>query len=115
MISFPMYKIVITDHFKKQLQKLVKKDFQLKENLKEELVDFSIQKAISIGSGVYKIRIAGRSKGKSGGYRAYLFIIEIQSILAPICIYAKNQKENLAFEELTWHLNKTKEELVKLL
>jgi len=104
MNSFPMYKIVITEHFKKQLKKLAKKDAAIKESLKKELLGFEKQKAISIGSGVYKIRIAGRGKGKSGGYRAYLFVMEIESILTPICIYAKNQKENLTYEELTLHL-----------
>lgn len=94
---------------------MVKKDVGLKEKLKKELLGFSKQKAIAIGSGVYKIRIAGHGKGKSGGYRTYLFTIEIQGILAPLCIYPKNQKENLTFEELTWHLKKTKEDLAQML
>lgn len=87
----------------------------MKVNLREELVGFSKEKAISIGSGVYKIRIAGHGKGKSGGYRAYLLAIEIQGILAPVCIYSKNKQENLGFEELTWHVNRVKEELVQRL
>lgn len=66
-----MYKIVITDYFKKQLKRLVRKDAELKANLKWELINFSKEKAISIGSGVYKVRIAGHGKGKSGGYRPY--------------------------------------------
>lgn len=110
-----MYKIVITDYFKKQLKKLVKKDVRLKQNLKDELVTFNKQKAISIGSGIYKVRVARQNQGKSGGYRAYLFVIETEGILTPICIYPKNQKENLTFEELTLHLKKTEEELVVLL
>ena len=115
MTSLPMYKIIITDYFKKQLKKLVKKDAELKEKLREELVCFRKEKAIPIGLGIYKIRIAGHGKGKSGGYRAYFLTIQIQGILAPLCIYAKNQKENLTFEELTWHMKKTKEELIKLI
>ncbi len=113
MISLQMYKIVITDYFKKQLKSLVKKDAKLRENLKDELVGFSKKKSISIGSGVYKIRIAAQGRGKSAGYRAYLFVMEVQGILAPVCIYAKNQKENLTFEELTRHVNKSKEELIQ--
>ena len=114
MTNLPMYKIVITDYFKKQLKKLAKKDIGLKENLKKELLGFSTEKAISIGSGVYKIRIAGHGKGKSGGYRAYLFAIEVHSILAPICIYSKREQENLSLLELTRHLKKTKGELARL-
>jgi hypothetical protein len=109
-----MYKIVITDYFKKQLKRLVKKDTGLKDNLKKELLGFHKRSAISIGSGVYKIRIAGQGKGKSGGYRSYVFILEVAGILAPVCIYSKNIKENLNYEELTWHLTKTKEEISKL-
>lgn len=115
MISLQMYKVLITDYFKKQLKGLVKKDFHLKENLKEELINFSKQRAISIGSGVYKVRISRQNQGKSGGYRVYIFVIEIQNILTPICIYSKNQKENLTYEELMLHLRKTKGELMKLL
>lgn len=91
---------------------MVKKDRKLKQKLKEELLGFNKQQAIAIGSGVYKIRIAAQGKGKSGGYRTYLLALEIEGILAPICLYAKNEKENLNYEEMTWHLNKTKEELI---
>ncbi len=114
MTSLQMYKILITDYFKKQLKKLVKKDPCLKENLKQELLIFDKRKSVSIGSGVYKIRIASQGKGKSGGYRSYLFVMEIEKILTPICIYSKNVKENLSYEELTRHLMKTKEELAIL-
>ena len=110
-----MYKIVITDYFKKQLKRLIKKDRRLKDQLKSELLGFDKQKSISIGSGVYKIRIARNGKGKSGGYRAYLFVMEIEGMLAPICIYAKNEKSNLGYVELKGHLDKSKAELAKRL
>lgn len=114
MNSLQMYKIIITDYFKKQLKRLVKKDKNLKENLKNDLLSFQKKTALSIGSGVYKIRIAGQGKGKSGGYRSYIFVMEVEGILAPVCIYSKNEKENLSYEDLTCHLAKTKQELVKL-
>lgn len=115
MTSWQMYKIIITDYFKRQLKKLVKKEAKLKENLKEELIRFDKNRANSIGSSVYKIRIASHGKGKSGGYRAYLLALEIDGILAPLCIYAKNQKENLTLGELILHIKKTREELIELL
>lgn len=89
----------------------MKKDRSLKENLKEVLLNFEKPNSIMIGSGVYKIRVARHGRGKSGSYRAYLFVMEIERILAPLCIYAKNEKENLTYEELTHHLGKTKDEL----
>jgi hypothetical protein len=115
MSNYPTYKIIITNYFKKQLKKLVKKDLKLKDNLKKELLEFSKNKAISIGANVYKVRIASQNKGKSGGYRAYFFVMEIEGILAPICIYAKNYRENLTYDELTIHLENMKTELMTLL
>lgn len=115
MNSFPIYKIVITEYFKKQLKRFLKKNRALLDVLKSSLSNFDKQQATSIGMGVYKIRLKGQGKGKSGGYRLYVFVMEIERILTPICIYFKSEKENLAYDELTWHLEKTKEELATLL
>lgn len=114
MSSSKTYKIIITEYFKKQLKRLIKKNRSLIKVLKKALVDFQKEQSISIGMGVYKMRLKGQSKGKSGGYRLYVFVMEIEEILTPFCIYSKNEKENLAYAELTWHLEKTKEELEKL-
>ena len=106
-----MYRIVITNHFKKQLKRLVKKNRQLKAVFIETLNEFVPSQAISIGKGLFKVRLKGQSKGKSGGYRLYLFVIEVKGILTPICIYAKNEQENISFNELTKHLDRVKHEL----
>jgi len=108
-----MYKIIITEFFKKQLKRLVKKNRLLKEELKTVLVNFDKKYAISIGNNVYKTRIAGQNKGKSGGYRMYVFIMEIENILTPICIYSKNEKENLGIQDLNKNLESTIDELKK--
>lgn len=115
MNSSPTYKIVITEYFKKQLKRLLKKNRSLKQIFIESLNSFKKETAISIGSGVYKIRLKGEGKGKSGGYRLYIFAMEIEGILTPICIYSKSEKENLTYRELSWHLERTKEELKALL
>jgi len=107
MNSLPTYSIVMTDFFKKQLKKLVKKDEKLMENLKAELRNFSKQKAIFIESKVYKIRIRSKSKGKSGGYRAYVLLLEIEGLLAPVCIYSKNTQNSLSDEDLAYSLEET--------
>ena|SRR3989338_906357 len=113
MSSSKTYKIIITEYFKKQLKRLLKKDRSLKENLKNALLTFHKEYETAIGMGVYKMRLKREGKGKSGGYRMYVFIMEIEGILTPICIYPKNEKENLSYAELIWHLEKTKEELQK--
>ncbi len=104
----PTYKVIVTEHFKKQLRALVKKNRPLKEALVNTLLAFNKDHEISIGHGVYKLRLAGHSKGKSGGYRLYVFIIESDGILTPLCIYSKNEKENLNKAELSYHLDKVK-------
>ncbi len=101
-----MFDIVFTNHFKKQLKKLKKKYIHVKDDLILALEDFSEENCINIRKNVYKIRIASRDmhKGKSGGFRCYIYIIRSEDILAPLCIYAKSSKENLSWEELTYHI-----------
>jgi len=115
MNNFPAYKIIVTEYFKKQLKRLLKKNRSLLNEFKNTLLNFDKQQSVSIGMGVYKLRLKGQAKGKSGGYRLYVFVMEIDGILTPICIYPKNEKENLNYDELIWHLEKTKEELRQLL
>lgn len=115
MNSFPTYKSIVTEYFKKQLKRFLKKNRSLRQVFIDALHAFKKETAISIGNGVYKIRLKGQGKGKSGGYRLYIFVMEIEGILTPICIYSKNEKENLTYDELSWHLEKTKEELKELL
>ena len=55
--------------------------------------------------------LKGFNKGKSGGYRLYILIVEINNILAPICIYSKSDKSNLTYNELSDLLEKIKLEL----
>jgi len=87
----------------------------LEENLWHALSFFNKEHALAVGQHTYKIRLKGLGKGKSGGYRAYLLVIEIENILSPLCIYAKNQKGTISFEELKWHIKKVKEEIKPLL
>jgi hypothetical protein len=109
-----MYRIVITDFFKKQLKRLVKKNRFLKDDFKMVLLGFRKELAISIGHGVYKIRLCGQNVGKSKGYRVYVFLLEVEEILVPIAIYSKNEKENLTLNELNDFLERTKSYLTLL-
>lgn len=104
---------LLSRHFKKQLKRYVRKDPTLAENLNFVLESFDVKYATSIGKGVYKIRIKAHNKGKSGGYRSYLLFLEVQEYIIPLCIYAKNEKENLKENELDLHLLKTIEEIAE--
>ena len=105
-----MYKIKITNHFTKQLERLVKKNRSLKKNIIIALNNFNKEHSIFIGHNVYKIRIQGQNKGKSAGYRLYIYALEIDKLLSPIAVYSKNEKENLSFAEMAYHLEKAKGE-----
>lgn len=111
MNNSPTYRVFITNHFKKQLKRLLKKHADLKKITEDNLDYFNKNRAESIGKGVYKIRLEGQGKGKSGGYRLYIFVIEMDGYLSPICIYPKNEKENLSNDEMSQHLEKVKDEL----
>ena len=115
MNSSKTYKVILTEYFKKQLKRLLKKDRSLKENLKDALLTFHKEHETNIGMGVYKMRLKREGKGKSGGYRIYVFIMEIEGILTPICIYPKNEKDNVNYSEMIYHLEQTKQELRMLL
>lgn len=106
-----MYEVLVSNYFAKQLKRLTKKHHQLKENLRSSLFSFNKDQAISIGHGVYKFRVSGDNKGKSGGYRVYVYVVEINKILTPIAIYSKNEKENLSLNEMSEHLAMVKTEL----
>lgn len=106
-----MYEVLVSNYFAKQIKRLAKKNQNLREALKVTLFNFNKDQAISIGQGVYKLRLAFQGKGKSGGYRIYVYVVEIDKILTPIAIYAKSEKENLSLNEMSKHLEKVKTEL----
>ncbi len=103
-----MYEVLVSNYF-------AKRNRALKEILRVALFGFNEERAISIGQSVYKLRLAYQNKGKSGGYRLYVYVVEMNKILTPIAIYPKSEKENLTLEEMSGHLEKVKAELSGLL
>ena len=101
-----MWEVVVLPHFKKVLKPLAKKHRDLLLTVLFELKNFDKNRAIKITEDVYKIRISPSSlpKGKSGGFRLYVLVMEIRKRLAPITIYYKSEKENLTLPELKDHL-----------
>lgn len=108
-----MYNPQITNYFRKYFKTIGKKDPQLKKILIETLKDFKKEQAISLGKGVYKIRIKRTGSGKSGGHRLLLFIEEEKKQIIPIFIYAKSEHQNISLQEMNDHLENTKSELKK--
>ncbi len=106
--------IFFTFYFKKQLKKLLKKYPHVQEDLLGVLEKINLENHISIGHSVYKVRVGStdQKRGKSGGFRCYIYCYVKKSFLVPLCIYAKSTHESISDLELQWHVDKMNEELV---
>lgn len=68
--------------------------------LEKELIENPLKGDLIKNSGGFrKIRMAGKGKGKSGGYRVIYYIVTNDSILLTF-FYAKNKQINLTAEQL---------------
>lgn len=107
-------KIFFSNHFKRQLKKLIKKFPHAKEDLLEKLAYFDLKNEISIGHSIYKFRVKSRdiAKGKSSGFRVYIFVYVKKDSLVPLCMYAKSDQGMMTENELQYHFDKTIEELL---
>lgn len=108
-----MYQVLITEHFKKELKPLVKKFRHLKEDLLIELKNFSPKTAVHLAHNLYKLRVRCKNlpRGKSGAFRIIILLVEVESILVPVTLFFKSDRENIGAKELEHHLSKIKEEL----
>ncbi len=98
------YNIELTDNFKKEAKKLIKKYPSLKEELEELGRTLAKNPTLGtpLGNDVYKIRvsIASKNKGKSGGARVISFIKVIDKIAFLLSIYDKGDKDNITNKEI---------------
>ena len=98
------YKIEITDNFKKEAKKLIKKYASLRAEIAElgkELAE-NPTTGTPLGDDVYKIRmaIASKNKGKSGGARVITFVKVFDETVFLISIYNKGEIDNLTDVEI---------------
>ena len=98
------YNIELSDNFKKEAKRLVKKYPSLKselERLFKELSETPIL-GISLGNNIYKIRlaIASKGKGKSGGGRVMSFVKVIDHVVLLFSIYDKSEKDTISDTEI---------------
>lgn len=107
-------KILFSEHFKKQLKKLKKKYPHIKDDLLEIIEEFNPDNEISIGRSIYKIRIPSTDmqKGKSGGFRSYIYLYVKKDLLLPLCIYPKSETETITENELKYHFDQTTVEIL---
>jgi hypothetical protein len=98
------YKVIPTPDFKKFFKKLYKKYPSLKNDLAELSEDLEQDYSIgtSLGSNLYKIRLAieSKNKGKSAGARVIYFFLNQDNEIYLIHIYDKSDFENIPKETL---------------
>lgn len=106
-------KIFFSNSFKDQLKKLKKKFPKIKEDLLNKLNQINIQNEIHIGKSIFKVRIksSDQNKGKSSGFRAYIYLYQKGTLLVPLCLYHKTKKESITENELKKYFDKTINEL----
>jgi len=98
------YKIELTDNFKKEAKKLIKKYASLHTEIAElgkELAENPTM-GTPLGNDVYKIRlaIASKNKGKSGGARVISFVKIINETVYLLSIYNKGEKDTISDNEI---------------
>ena len=96
--------VLTIPQFERDVKRLSKKFKAIKKDLSKlinRLQEEPIQ-GISLGQGLYKIRLANSSipTGKSGGFRLISYFIDEENNLYLLSIYSKTEKENISDDEL---------------
>jgi len=98
------YNVKTTNHFDKQAIKLSKRYLSIMadiETLQLSLAENAFQ-GDSLGNGLYKVRMAIKSKGKgkSGGARVITMVKVIDETVVLVAIYDKSDMETISDKEL---------------
>lgn len=98
------YKIKSTKQFDKELKRIASKYPSLKSDFKSFLEEISESPSIGspLGNNCYKIRlaIASKGKGKSGGARVIIYVVQIEKEVLLLSIYDKSEKETISNAEI---------------
>ena len=98
------YKIELTETFKNEAKKLIKKY----PSLRTEIIELGKELAENptngtpLGNDVYKIRlgIASKNRGKTGGARVISFVKIIDETVYLLSIYNKGEKDTISAKEI---------------
>lgn len=98
------YKIELTDNFKKEAKRLIKKYPSLGSEIAELGKELAENPTLGtpLGNDIYKIRlaIASKNKGKSGGARVISFVKIIDETVFFLSIYNKGEKDSISNKEI---------------
>ena len=104
------FRIVPTPEFVKQTKKLSKKYPKLRQDLTnlQDILQENPKAGTPLGENCYKIRLQNTSvkRGKRGGFRVIIFLIEEDKIIRLLAIYSKSEKDGIADEEIKRILKK---------
>ena len=117
-------KVIAIDDFKRDAKKLLKKFISLKSELIQLEADLLQNPRLGtlIQENTYKIRLAVKSKGKSGGMRIVTHVVEVMLQINEdtteqdftvflLTIYDKSEMENIADNDLQYLINQVCAEL----
>ncbi|MBK7341187.1 MAG: type II toxin-antitoxin system RelE/ParE family toxin [Saprospiraceae bacterium] len=98
------YSVELSDNFKKEAKRLVKKYRSLKTELAKLFTELEENPTLGtpLGNDIYKIRlaIASKNKGKSGGARVLSFVKVTQTTVLLFSIYSKGEVDNLTDKQI---------------
>lgn len=98
------FEVQLSPNFKKEAKRLIKKYPSLKLELAELFRELEENPTLgtSLGSDIYKIRlaIASKSKGKSGGARVLTFVKVTETSVLLFSIYSKSEVETISKSEI---------------
>ena len=98
------YSIELTDNFRNEAKKLIKKYPSLQLELKKlgDLLSENPTSGTHLGNDVYKIRLAvsSKNKGKSGGVRVITYVKIIAETVYLLVIYNKGEKDSISDKEI---------------
>ena len=98
------YSVELTDNFKKEAKRLLKKYHSLKGELLELTKQLAKNQKLGedLGNNVYKIRLAVKSKGKgkNGGVRIISFVKVSKTAVLLFSIYNKSEKDSISDKEI---------------
>ena len=98
------YNLILSDNFRKEAKRLIKKYRSLKTELEVLGEELSEEPTLGtpLGNDVYKIRLAiySKGKGKSGGARVITYVkIDNETVLL-LSIYNKGEKDSITNKEI---------------
>lgn len=98
------YSVELSDNFKKEAKRLIKKYRSLKTEISELLIELKTNpiKGTPLGNDIYKIRLSIKSKGKgkSGGARVMSFVKVTETTVLLFSIYNKGEKDTISDKEI---------------